>query len=110
MKNTLRSIALMVSEPEPGTYCWRLLESIGDPIVYEEIARSAVGFDAYDAALATGYGELQRLAGTEFQHGPRSLLEDENADPVGTPVTPASLPNPGWLDGFPASQRSVHGG
>ncbi|MBW8720851.1 MAG: hypothetical protein JF626_02805, partial [Polaromonas sp.] len=43
-----------------------------NPTVFESISCSEVTFAAYDSALATGYGELQRLIGPDLQYGPRS--------------------------------------
>lgn len=68
----LRSLALTVEEPAPGEFCWRILESHADPLVFESVSCSEISFAAYDTALATGYGELQRLIGPDLQYGPRS--------------------------------------
>ena len=68
----LRSLALTVEEPAPGEFCWRILESHADPLVFESVSCSEISFAAYDTALATGYGELQRLVGPDLQYGPRS--------------------------------------
>ena len=68
----LRSLALTVEERAPGEFFWRILESHADPLVFESISCSDIGFAAYDTALATGYGELQRLIGPDLQYGPRS--------------------------------------
>jgi hypothetical protein len=72
LKAPLRSLALTVEEPSPGQFCWRILESHQDPRVFESVSSSDITFDAYDTALATGYGELQRLVGPDLQYGPRS--------------------------------------
>jgi hypothetical protein len=34
-----------------------------------------MSFAAYDTALATGYGELQRFIGPDLQYGPRSEVD-----------------------------------
>ncbi|WP_431095372.1 hypothetical protein [Polaromonas aquatica] len=68
----LRSLALTVEEPAPGEFCWRILESHANPLVFESVSCSDISFAAYDTALATGYGELQRLIGPDLQYGPRS--------------------------------------
>jgi hypothetical protein len=68
----LRSLALTVEEPAPGEFCWRILESHADSLVFESVSCSDISFAAYDTALATGYGELQRLIGPDLQYGPRS--------------------------------------
>jgi hypothetical protein len=72
LKAPLRSLALTVEEPAPGEFCWRILESHQDPRVFESVSCSDITFEAYDTALATGYGELQRLVGPDLQYGPRS--------------------------------------
>jgi hypothetical protein len=68
----LRSLALTVEETAPGEFCWRILESRANPQVFESVSCSDISFAAYDTALATGYGELQRLIGPDLQYGPRS--------------------------------------
>ncbi len=68
----LRSLALTVEETGPGEFCWRILESRQNPKVFESVSCSDISFAAYDTALATGYGELQRLIGPDLQYGPRS--------------------------------------
>jgi hypothetical protein len=68
----LRSLALTVEEAAPGEFCWRILESRANPLVFESVSCSDISFAAYDTALATGYGELQRLIGPDLQYGPRS--------------------------------------
>lgn len=68
----LRSLALTVEETAPGQFFWRILESRGNPNVFESVSCSDISFAAYDTALATGYGELQRLVGPDLQYGPRS--------------------------------------
>ena len=67
----LRSYALTVEEASPGEFKWRILENYGTRFVFESIRCSDITFAAYDAALATGYGELQRLIGPDLQFGPR---------------------------------------
>jgi hypothetical protein len=68
----LRSLALTVEETAPGEFVWRILESRNNPTVFESVSCSDISFAAYDTALATGYGELQRLVGPDLQYGPRS--------------------------------------
>ena len=67
----LRSYALTVEEASPGEFKWRILENHGTRFVFESVRCSDITFAAYDAALATGYGELQRLIGPDLQFGPR---------------------------------------
>ena len=67
----LRSYALTVEEASPGEFKWRILENNGSRFVFESLRCSEITFAAYDAALASGYGELQRLIGPDLQFGPR---------------------------------------
>ena len=67
----LRSYALTVEEASPGEFKWRILENHGSRFVFESLRCSEITFAAYDAALASGYGELQRLIGPDLQFGPR---------------------------------------
>lgn len=67
----LRVLALSVEETEPGYFYWRILERFGEPEVFESVAVADAACNAYDKALATGYGELQRLVGPDLQFGPR---------------------------------------
>ena len=69
--DALRSYALTVEEADPGEFKWRILESHGSQSAFESVRCSDVTFAAYDTALATGYGELQRLIGPDLQFGPR---------------------------------------
>ena len=75
----LRSLALTVEETAPGEFVWRILESFGQASAFESVACSDISFAAYDTALATGYGELQRLVGPDLQYGPRSV-DDPQVD------------------------------
>lgn len=68
----LRSLALTVEEPAPGAFRWRVLESQPPSHTFVSLACSEASFAAYDAALASGYGALQRLVGNELQFGPRA--------------------------------------
>lgn len=75
----LRSLALTVEETAPGEFIWRILESFGKPPAFVSVSCSDISFAAYDTALATGYGELQRLVGPDLQYGPRSV-DDPQVD------------------------------
>ncbi|RYX91002.1 MAG: hypothetical protein EOO28_27140 [Comamonadaceae bacterium] len=68
----LRPLALTVEERLPGEFRWSIIES-SPGAAARVLATSEACFAAYDTALATGYGELQRLVGPELQHGPRDL-------------------------------------
>lgn len=71
LNEPLRSYALTVEEAASGEFRWRILENQGTRSVFESVCCSETTFAAYDTALATGYGELQRLIGPELQFGPR---------------------------------------
>jgi hypothetical protein len=102
LKVPLRSLALTVEEPSPGEFCWRILESRQDPKVFESIACSDITFEAYDTALATGYGELQRLVGPDLQYGPR--IED------GTQAELFAAPSPKTtVAGSPDKRTPING-
>ena len=71
LSEPLRAYALTVEEAAPGEFKWRILEQHGARSVFESVCCSEITFAAYDTALATGYGELQRLIGPDLQFGPR---------------------------------------
>ena len=71
LNEALRSYALTVEEASPGEFKWRILENHGPQSAFESVRCSDMTFAAYDTALATGYGELQRLVGPDLQFGPR---------------------------------------
>jgi hypothetical protein len=71
LNEPLRAYALTVEEAAPGEFKWRILENHGSRSVFESVCCSETTFAAYDTALATGYGELQRLIGPDLQFGPR---------------------------------------
>lgn len=102
----LRALALTVEEAGPGEFRWRILESLGEPLVFESVACSDMIFAAYDTALATGYGELQRFIGPELQYGPRS-----EADNAAEFISIAALPRPRSIGGQGAPEkRAANGG
>lgn len=67
----LRLLALTVEAAGTREFRWRILESFDDSKTFTSLACAEMRFSAYDAALATGYGELQRLIGGDLQYGPR---------------------------------------
>jgi hypothetical protein len=71
LNEPLRAYALTVEEAAPGEFKWRILENPGTRSSFESVCCSETTFAAYDTALATGYGELQRLIGPDLQFGPR---------------------------------------
>ena len=84
---TLRTLALTVEETGPGEFRWRILEGHGSPPVFESVSGADLNFAAYDNALATGYGELQRMIGHNLQYGPRKGMGYET-DAIADPVAP----------------------
>ena len=77
LKTPLRALSLIVEEVEPGEFRWRILERHGKALLFESVSYSDSNFAAYDAALATGYGELQRLVGPDLQYGPRKNISSK---------------------------------
>ena len=71
LSEPLRALALTVEEADPGEFRWRILERCGAASSYESLCCAESTVAAYDTALATGYGELQRLIGPDLQYGPR---------------------------------------
>jgi hypothetical protein len=71
---SLRPLALTVEETAPGQFRWRILEAPAGSLRFEPLACAETVFADYDAALATGYGELQRLIGPDLRFGPRQDL------------------------------------
>lgn len=72
LSEPLRALALTVEEAGPGEFRWRILERRSASAPYESLCCAESTFTAYDTALATGYGELQRLIGPDLQYGPRA--------------------------------------
>lgn len=102
----LRSLALTVEETAPGDFRWRILEGFGNPPVFESVSCANRTFSAYDTALATGYGELQRLIGLELQYGPRAA-----PDAVVDFIRLASTPRPRPVErADPVKSPPVNGG
>ncbi|MGH8803953.1 MAG: hypothetical protein ACREXN_04350 [Polaromonas sp.] len=101
----LRALALTVEEAQPGEFRWRILESRGNPLLFESVSCSDISFAAYDSALATGYGELQRLVGPDLQYGPRS---DADGETERTSLAAASRPKA--VAGGDAQKRTLNGG
>lgn len=102
----LRSLALTVEEAGPGEFRWRILESQGSSLEFKSVACSDMSFAAYDTALATGYGELQRFIGPDLQYGPRS--EADSATEF-ISIAPLSRPRANAGQGAP-EKRTSNGG
>lgn len=102
----LRSLALTVEEVSPGEFRWRILEGQGRPLEFESVACSDMSFAAYDTALATGYGELQRFIGPDLQYGPRS---EAGSATEFISIAPLSRPRVNGNQGA-AEKRTTNGG
>jgi len=86
----LRAYALTVEEAGLGEFKWRILENHGTRSSFESVCCSETSFAAYDTALATDHGELQRLIGPDLQFGPRCEPHPvERSGKRVTSVTPA---------------------
>ena len=104
LNTPLRALALTVEEAGRGEFRWRILEGHGNPRVFEPVSCSDISFAAYDTALATGYGELQRLIGPDLQYGPRSDADGETER-----INLATAPRPKAAGGD-AERRPLNGG
>ena len=78
----LRHITVFVDEPDPGHFHWVLHESSDDASVWTDVESSVESFPSWIEAFDAGYVELFKLVADE-RTGPRSIGEDEDADPVG---------------------------
>jgi hypothetical protein len=59
----VRKIGLLVEQPVDGSYFWVIHEDVRHDGHYEPLQRAERSFATYSAALAQGYGVLQRLCG-----------------------------------------------
>ena len=105
LNTPLRALALTVEEAGRGEFRWRILEGHGNPRVFESVSCSDTSFSAYDTALATGYGELQRLIGPDLQYGPRS-----DADGEAGRISIAAAPGPKAVAVGDGERRTLNGG
>ena len=58
MRDELRHIALSVSEPRPGVFCWVMLEDPEGTGIWAEIEKSDICYSSYLGALGGGVFEL----------------------------------------------------
>ena len=88
MADSLRPIALTVTEPTPGLFHWLLLESSDDSRLFERCVMAAEEpYDSFDKAARAGLLQWTRLAADELRRGPRR-----------TPPPQPLVPEPGpWL-------------
>lgn len=59
----VRKIGLLVEQPQDGAYYWVIHEDVRRDGRFELVQRADRAFATYAAALAQGYGVLQRLCG-----------------------------------------------
>ena len=59
----VRKIGLLVEQPRDGAYFWVIHEDVRRDGRFETVQKSERAFATYAAALAQGYGVLQRLCG-----------------------------------------------
>jgi len=59
----VRKIGLLVEQPTDGSYFWVIHEDVRLDGRFEALHRADRSFATYSAALAQGYGVLQRLCG-----------------------------------------------
>jgi hypothetical protein len=59
----VRKIGLLVEQPTDGSYFWVIHEDVRRDGRFEPLQRAERSFATYSAALAQGYGVLQRLCG-----------------------------------------------
>ena len=59
----VRKIGLVVEQPAAGCYIWIIHEDVSHDGHFEPLHRAERSFATYSAALAQGYGVLQRLCG-----------------------------------------------
>ena len=59
----VRKIGLLVEQPRDGAYYWVIQEDVCRDGRYEPMQKAERPFATYAAALAQGYGVLQRLCG-----------------------------------------------
>ena len=61
MRDELRHIALSVSEPRLGVFCWVMLEDAGGTGAWTEIEKSDICYSSYLGALGGGVFELDLM-------------------------------------------------
>ena len=69
--NRLRSLAVTVDEPDPGCFCWSVMEAPPDSSSFVVLSTSPVSYSSYDAALSAGV-EALRESCRDLGIGPRA--------------------------------------
>jgi len=60
---SMRKIGLLVEQPTDGSFYWVIHEDVRQDGRYQSLRRAERSFATYSAALAQGYGVMQRLCG-----------------------------------------------
>ena len=82
MPSFLRSVAVTVDEPDPGSYYWVLLESGGPGQAFHVLDSARTGHDSYDAALSEGVNQLRQLC-RDRRLGPLRVHQTAEDNPSG---------------------------
>ena len=82
MTDYLRTISVSVDEADPGSFFWVLMESTEDATIFSDLASAEAPEATWEAALDAGVVALKALT-PDRMTGPRSDVDDEDADPVG---------------------------
>ncbi len=85
--NRLRSLAVTVDEPDPGCFCWSVMEAPADSSSFAVLSTSSVSYPSYDAALSAGVEALRDCC-ADLGIGPRTgrTREDEPNNSGWTPL------------------------
>ena len=67
----LRSLAVTVEEPDPGCFCWSVMEAAPDSSTFAVLRMSTTSYPSYDFALSAGV-EALRGESTDPALGPRT--------------------------------------
>lgn len=82
----IRRISVHVDEPELGRFYWVLMEEGDDASQWHEVESADEGYDMWLDALQAGMKALIGYAPDE-RIGPREDGDDEDAAPVGIPLS-----------------------
>lgn len=85
--NRLRSLAITVDEPDPGCFCWTVMEAPADSSNFSVLSTSSLSYPSYDSALSAGV-EALRDSCVDLGAGPRAegSRGDEPNDSGWTPL------------------------
>jgi hypothetical protein len=86
MPDFLRSIAVTVDEPDPGSFYWVLMESGTGAQNFRVLRSAGAARSSYESALSEGVNELRRLC-EDRDLGPRRHHDAPEDNPSGwTPL------------------------